>query len=274
MIEVLYVFQGGEYEGKWRLGGSSLIGNMGAEIGFKVIGDKPISLIKFYLTAYSDAYSLEPLKTCRHDGERAIVTACGSYMPNEKYSIANKALWETNIFFRCIKVMSIMIQYKDGSRKTVDRSDIVEQLKIAESTLDVPENMFDDDVDADTFEKMEEEYTRKFEADVQKRASEVPSHHKYFDNHTASGGGCYIATCVYGSYDCPEVWTLRRYRDFKLAESVFGRQFIKIYYAISPKIVSLFGNKNWFRKMCKGALDPMVKRLHNNGFNDTPYYDR
>ncbi len=25
--------------------------------------------------------------------------------------------------------------------------------------------------------------------------------------------GCYIATCVYGSYDCPEVWTLRRFRD-------------------------------------------------------------
>lgn len=26
--------------------------------------------------------------------------------------------------------------------------------------------------------------------------------------------GCYVATCVYGSYDCPEVWTLRRFRDY------------------------------------------------------------
>lgn len=24
--------------------------------------------------------------------------------------------------------------------------------------------------------------------------------------------GCYIATCVYGSYDCPQVWILRRFR--------------------------------------------------------------
>src|SRR5699024_12626084 len=24
-----------------------------------------------------------------------------------------------------------------------------------------------------------------------------------------SSGGCYVATAVYGSYDCPEVWTLR-----------------------------------------------------------------
>ena len=26
-------------------------------------------------------------------------------------------------------------------------------------------------------------------------------------------GGCYVATAVYGSYDCPQVWTLRRVRD-------------------------------------------------------------
>ncbi|MFR9028073.1 MAG: DUF2726 domain-containing protein [Clostridium sp.] len=25
--------------------------------------------------------------------------------------------------------------------------------------------------------------------------------------------GCYIATAVYGSYDCPQVWVLRRFRD-------------------------------------------------------------
>ena len=31
--------------------------------------------------------------------------------------------------------------------------------------------------------------------------------------------GCYVATAVYGSYDCPEVWTLRRYRDDTLYSS-------------------------------------------------------
>ena len=38
-----------------------------------------------------------------------------------------------------------------------------------------------------------------------------------------SSDGCYIATSVYGSYDCPEVWTLRRFRDEYLKGSVFGR---------------------------------------------------
>lgn len=34
---------------------------------------------------------------------------------------------------------------------------------------------------------------------------------------------CYVATAVYGSYDCPEVWTLRRFRDFALDETWYGR---------------------------------------------------
>ena len=31
--------------------------------------------------------------------------------------------------------------------------------------------------------------------------------------------GCYVATAVYGSYDCPEIWTLRRFRDKVLART-------------------------------------------------------
>ena len=51
------------------------------------------------------------------------------------------------------------------------------------------------------------------------------------------GEGCYIATCVYGSYDCPEVWTLRRFRDEGLRKSRCGRAFVKLYYRISPALV-------------------------------------
>ncbi len=91
-------------------------------------------------------------------------------------------------------------------------------------------------------------------------------------NHSTSGG-CYVATCVYGSYDCPEVWTLRRYRDFRLAESVWGRAFIRTYYAISPTVVKWFGKTAWFRKLWKKRLDKMVSRLQVEGFESTPYDD-
>lgn len=86
--------------------------------------------------------------------------------------------------------------------------------------------------------------------------------------------GCYIATCVYGSYDCPEVWTLRRYRDYKLAQSCLGRLFIKIYYAISPTIIKWFGDKKWFRKFWKNKLDKKISRLRKQGYEDTRYEDK
>lgn len=87
-------------------------------------------------------------------------------------------------------------------------------------------------------------------------------------------GGCYIATCIYGSYDCPQVWTLRRFRDYTLAETWYGRTFIKCYYAISPTLVKCFGEQKWFRIFWKNRLDLMVNRLNTNGVENTIYKDK
>ena len=73
-----------------------------------------------------------------------------------------------------------------------------------------------------------------------------------------NSGGCYVATCVYGSYDCPEVWTLRRFRDNYLKRSYWGRLFIKAYYVVSPKVVSVFGSSTWFRLPIKTILSAFV----------------
>ncbi len=94
-----------------------------------------------------------------------------------------------------------------------------------------------------------------------------------FENDGKPKEGCYVATCIYGSYDCPEVWTLRRYRDNTLGKNLFGRMFIRTYYALSPTIVKLFGKTKWFKKMWKGKLDKMVKSLQDKGVESTPYND-
>lgn len=108
------------------------------------------------------------------------------------------------------------------------------------------------------------ELIKKTEPDYS--ASELPKPQKQ--------GGCYIATSVYGSYDCPQVWTLRRYRDYTLAVTWYGRAFIRIYYAISPTFVKWFGQTKWFRKVWKAKLDSMVYHLNADGIKDTPYEDR
>ena len=85
--------------------------------------------------------------------------------------------------------------------------------------------------------------------------------------------GCYIATCVYGSYDCPSVWVLRRYRDQVLESTCLGRFFISLYYAISPVVVRFFGDSRIFRSIVKQPLDKMVNSLKEQGFDNTPYQD-
>ena len=91
---------------------------------------------------------------------------------------------------------------------------------------------------------------------------------KYNRTYTASSEaeGCSIATCVYGSYDCPQVRVLRKYRDSELAGNRYGRAFIKIYYAISPALVKWFGRTTWFKKFWKCKLDKMVAKLYIKGY--------
>ena len=94
----------------------------------------------------------------------------------------------------------------------------------------------------------------------------------YRTNYSKSG--CYVATCVYGSYDCPQVWTFRRFRDDTLGSTWYGRAFIRTYYAISPTLVKWFGNTNWFKNIWRGTLDKMVNLLKTKGVEDTPYKDK
>ena len=85
--------------------------------------------------------------------------------------------------------------------------------------------------------------------------------------------GCYIATAVYGSYNCPQVWTFRRFRDNDLANKFSGRLFIKIYYVVSPKFIKIFGKTKWFNKLFKSRLDKFYNKLLLLGYSDAQYYD-
>ncbi|RGH49656.1 hypothetical protein DW894_04500 [Ruminococcus sp. AM41-10BH] len=73
--------------------------------------------------------------------------------------------------------------------------------------------------------------------------------------------GCYIATAVYGDYDAPEVMVLRKFRDDILKKSLAGRLFIKIYYALSPKMAEKLKNHMFINKKVKMILDQIVLNL-------------
>lgn len=114
------------------------------------------------------------------------------------------------------------------------------------------------------YKKIMGEYTQK-----------IKKHESYYiEPKSSSKTGCYIATSVYGSYDCPEVWTLRRFRDYSLDNNVLGRAFIKGYYAISPTLVEWFGETSLFNSIFRTPLNKFVDYLNHNGYDNTPYSDK
>lgn len=129
------------------------------------------------------------------------------------------------------------------------------------------ESLFDILVDKKSNRTMVEGYINK----VKKYDA---SYTETFAPSLSLSNGCYVATCVYGSYDCPQVWTLRRFRDETLGATWYGRAFIRTYYAISPTLVKWFGKTTWFKRMWKGTLNKMVSSLNNKGVADTPYQDK
>ena len=127
-----------------------------------------------------------------------------------------------------------------------------------------------------------EKYNKTFKLSKAKKSKPINTSYYVKANKSAKkieeqeniNNGCYIATCVYGSYDCPEVWTLRRFRDNTLDVIWFGRLFIQCYYTISPIVVKIFGKKHWFRVFWKKILDVLVFELNKYGVECTEYKDK
>lgn len=109
--------------------------------------------------------------------------------------------------------------------------------------------------------------------DYSKRLAKKRKKNSVFGGKKRKKNGCYVATCVYGSYDCPEVWVLRRFRDRKLEQSIIGRMFISIYYAISPVLVKIFGKTVLFQRVCKTILNSFIDQLQAEGYENSPYDD-
>ncbi len=189
---------------------------------------------------------------------------------------------ETVIFYYAYSIFYIARELNDGSallfaRKVLQAIDLfhcergtnpIDGLKHSGKLLSLSEfqkdravyhrlmNMIDSEIENSTDENIKNEL------------------HKQKNSENHADGGCYVATCVYGSYDCPEVWTLRRFRDNALAKHYWGRLFIGAYYAVGPTLVKWFGNSNWFVHICRLALDKIVVKLQLKGFEDSPYEDK
>ena len=84
-----------------------------------------------------------------------------------------------------------------------------------------------------------------------------------YNSSNSGGGGCYIATMVYGDYDHPQVMVLRDFRDNFLSNYSIGRNFIQFYYKYSPSWVEAMKNMkgaNLFIRFVLNKIILMIKQ--------------
>ena len=84
----------------------------------------------------------------------------------------------------------------------------------------------------------------------------------------------YIAACVFADYDCPEMCTLRRYRDQCLATSWYGRLTVKAYRFMSPLLVKCLGKATGINRFLADKLTAKVKHLNESGVSNDDYEDK
>lgn len=84
-----------------------------------------------------------------------------------------------------------------------------------------------------------------------------------YNRSNSGGGGCYIATMVYGDYDHPQVMILRNFRDNFLSNYSLGRSFIEFYYKYSPSWVKTMKNMkvvNFFIRFVLNKIILIIKK--------------
>ena len=75
--------------------------------------------------------------------------------------------------------------------------------------------------------------------------------------------GCYIATMAYCDYNHPQVLVLREFRDLYLDKRGWGKQFIKIYYKYSPRLVEKLKDYTLINKIIRKSLDCFIFCIKN-----------
>ncbi len=73
-----------------------------------------------------------------------------------------------------------------------------------------------------------------------------------------SGGNCFIASAVFGSYASPSVWALREFRFHYLMTNAIGRGLVRAYERVSPPMAAFLDRHEFLKPAVRAAIMPAV----------------
>ena len=78
------------------------------------------------------------------------------------------------------------------------------------------------------------------------------------EEFVATGGGCFVATAVYGDYNADEVKVLRVFRDNRLMTNDLGKKFVVFYYENGPTAAKFVNENSYLKPLLKITFLPIV----------------
>lgn len=93
---------------------------------------------------------------------------------------------------------------------------------------------------------------------IAQRMSDGMNAGSYGGTPRSSGGGCFIATEMYG-LESPEVALLRRFRDTALLLHPLGRGFVRFYYRTAPRVVVAMRRSAPVRTAMRGLVAVAIR---------------
>lgn len=75
------------------------------------------------------------------------------------------------------------------------------------------------------------------------------------------GNRCFVATAAFNAPEAPEIIFLRQFRDQKLKKNFWGRKFVVLYYAFSPRIACFLDKHAYAKPFVRALLRFVIKRV-------------
>ena len=165
----------------------------------------------------------------------------------------------------------------DRYQKLIEQSRIYYTLEIQESLEEAEEGKIDtkpvnmeeipQQIEQQQVELENEIREQETEEQIKNEESVIP---KSFENE---GGGCLIATAVYGSEMAPQVQFLREIRDNQLMSTDSGVSFMigfnQLYYSFSPYIADMQRENPVLKEAVKLGITPLLSSLSIMSYAET-----
>ncbi len=103
-------------------------------------------------------------------------------------------------------------------------------------------------------------HEKQHSAQSLRRMEEGSALHARMEREVTPDGRCFIASFAFGPL-APETHALRTYRDTHLTHTLWGRLFVRLYYALSPLLVALLRPIPGSSSLCAWLLRPLVHFL-------------